>query len=126
MSGAGAAVAAGLRLAGFAALTAAAGHGLAILARGGPGAGNRLEAGFLRWTRIAFLCLGGAVAGSAWAGLDAGAGAGGPGARWGLLSWLVCFAVLHTHRVKAYKGARTAAAGVLGWALAALAWLATR
>lgn len=105
-----------LRLAGFAALTAAAGHGLAILK--GWGAGPRLETGFLRWARLAFLALGAALAAELWTG-------GQPGA-WGLFTWLVCFAVLHTHRVKAYKGARTAAAGVLGWALAALAWLATR
>lgn len=117
---------AGLRLAGLAAFTGAAGYGAAILRARKPGAGPRLEAGFLRWARIAFLALGGAVAASVWTGLDAGAWPGRPGDLWGLFAWAACFAVLHTHRVKAYKGRRTAAAGVLGWALAALSWLATR
>jgi hypothetical protein len=115
---------AGLRLAGFAALTAAAGYGLAILRGRDPGAGARLEAGFLRWARIAFLLLVAALA------VALGAGHSPASARsediWGLFTWLVCFAMLHTHRVKAYKGRRTAAVGVLGWTLAALAWLATR
>lgn len=126
MSGVLESLGAGLRLAGLAAMTAAAGHGAAILRNRDPGAGARLEAGFLRWARIAFLALGGAVAASAWAGLDTGAWPGRPGEVWGLFAWAACFAVLHTHRVKAYKGRWTAAAGVLVWALAALAWLATR
>ena len=126
VSGALAALGAGLRLAGFAAFTGAAGFALAILGIRGPGAGGRLEAGFLRWARVAFLALGGALAASVWTGLGGGGWPARPGEAWGLFAWLVCFAVLHIHRVKAYKGARTAAAGVLGWALAALAWLVTR
>ena len=117
---------AGLRLAGLAAFTAAAGYGAAILRSRDPGAGARLETGFLRWARITFLALGGAVAASVWTGVDTGAWPGRTGDLGGLFAWAACFAVLHTHRVKAYKGRRTAAAGVLGWALAALAWLATR
>jgi hypothetical protein len=119
MSGVLETLGAGLGLAGLAAFTGAAGRAAAILINRDPDRAARLETGFLRWARIAFLALGAAVAASLGAGAAAGAG-------WPLFAWALCFTVLHCHRVKAYKGRRTAAAGILGWALAALAWLATR
>jgi len=75
-----------------------------------------LEGPPLHWTRAGFLLLGLALAAG-------GAGSwrlrGGfwplqPGQRWGLLSWLVVFAVLHVHRVKAFKGRRVVRMEVIG------------
>ena len=50
------------------------------------------------------------------------------GLLWSLLCWLAFFAVLHVHRVKAFKGRPENLAGLAGWALTAAtgAWLAMR
>ena len=107
-----------LRAAGFACVTLAALlNALELLGR------PRQEQA-LRWTRAGFLLLGGALA----------AGALGPGASWPPparelwvpLVWLIYFAVLHVHRVKAFKGRPAAAAGLAGWVLAAIMGLVSR
>ena len=87
-----------------------------------------LEGPPLHWTRAGFLLLGAALAaGGAWSWRLRGEfWPLQPGQRWGLLSWLVVFAVLHVHRVKAFKGRTEVLAGVAGWALAAGAWFAWR
>ncbi len=84
----------------------------------------------LHLTRAGFLLLGGAlVAGSVWIWDSLGeCWPLQPSQLWDLLCWLVFFAVLHVHRVKAFKGRPEAVAGVAGWALAAAAgaWFAMR
>jgi ABC-type uncharacterized transport system permease subunit len=84
-----------------------------------------LEERALQWTRAGFLLLG-----AAWV-----AGALAPGGelwprnsqpQWGLLSWLIFFAVLHVHRVQAFKGRTAVVAGLAGWTLAAGAWIFLR
>jgi ABC-type transport system involved in cytochrome c biogenesis permease subunit len=113
-----------LQFAGFAGVTVAAGLGLRSLL-GRPGAG--LEDRALRWTRAGFLLLGGALAAGALRSQSLGGGLWPEGREaWGLVAWLTFFAVLHVHRVKAFRGRTAAAAGLGGWILAALAWLALR
>lgn len=102
-----------LQAAGFASVTVASALGAATLAR--RSLAGRLEPWALHWTRAGFLLLGGALAaGGRWPLL--------PLQQWGLLSWLIFFAVLHVHRVPAFKGRPALAAGLAGWALAAAAW----
>jgi ABC-type transport system involved in cytochrome c biogenesis permease subunit len=112
----------GFQAAGFACLTVAA--ILELLALLGRGA--TAEARALQWTRAGFLLLTGAlVAGGLWNWrLWGECWPLRPAQRWGLLSWLIGFAVLHVNRVKAFKGRPVMIAGVAGWALAAGTWLA--
>ena len=118
-------VQAALQVSGFACVTAAALLGARSL-WGRPSSGN-LEAWVLHWTRAGFLLLGGAMAAGFWPP-DPGTGLRPLDfqGRWGLLCWLIFFAVLHTHRVKAFKGRPALAAGVAGWLLAAGAWIGLR
>jgi hypothetical protein len=99
---------------------------------GGGAAGGPARAGLQRWslqaTRAAFLLLG---AGLAVAAVGAWRGQGlvwprDPWADWGLLTWLVCFVILHVHRVPAFKGRGAMAACVAGWGLACLAFFLLR
>jgi ABC-type uncharacterized transport system permease subunit len=100
-----------LQLAGFACVTVAAALcARALLAR------SFLDPRILRWTRAGFLLLSGALVACPW----------DPRQQWGLLSWLVFFAVLHVHRVKDFKGRTAVVAGLAGWALAAGAWIGLR
>jgi hypothetical protein len=114
-----------LQAAGFACVTVAAVLELiALLGRGPAG----LDGPPLHWTRAGFLLMGLALVA---AGVENGRLGGGlwplqPRQQWGLLCWLAVFAVLHVHRVKAFKGRPALLAGVAGWALAAGAWLAWR
>lgn len=114
-----------LQAAGFACVTVAALLELQALMGRRPAG---LDGPPLHWTRAGFLLLGLALAaGGAWSWRLRGAfWPLLPSQRWGLLIWLVCFVVLHVHRVKAFKGRRAAAAGVAGWALAAGAWFVLR
>jgi hypothetical protein len=82
----------------------------------------------LHLTRAGFLLLSGALAAGTPGIWDARGGpwALRPGQLGDLLSCLVFFAVLHVHRVKAFRGRPEAIAGVAGWALATGAWLAAR
>jgi hypothetical protein len=106
-----------LQAAGFACVTVASALGAASLLRR-PLAG-RLESPALQWTRAGFLLLGAALAaGGRWPLL--------PRQQWGLLCWLIYFAVLHVHRVPAFKGRTAAAAGLAGWLLAAGAYVGLR
>ncbi len=113
---------AALQLAGFAGLTLAAALELMALL----GRSATAEARALSWTRAGFLLLSGAlVAGGLWSWRLWGEfWPLQPRQQWGLLSWLIGFAVLHVHRVKAFKGRPAMVAGLAGWALAAGAWLA--
>lgn len=120
MTGIGPALDGALRAAGFACLTVAA------ALEAGELLGRRPEARGLPWTRAGFLLLGAALAG-AWAWGPRGEyWPRDPRQRWGLLAWLICFTVLHAHRVKAFKGRPAAFAGLAGWALAAGAWFLAR
>jgi ABC-type uncharacterized transport system permease subunit len=102
-----------LQLAGFACVTVAAALcARALLVR------SFLDPRILRWTRAGFLLLSGALVAGAWFQ--------DPRQQWGLLSWLVFFAVLHVHRVKEFKGRTAVVAGLAGWALAAGAWIGLR
>ena len=102
----------------------------ALLGRRPPG----LDGPPLHWTRAGFLLFSGAlVVESVWT-WDAPGGSWPlePSRLWNLLwcllCWLVFFAVLHVHRVKAFKGRPENLAGLAGWALTAAtgAWLAMR
>ena len=106
-----------LQAAGFACVTVASALGAATLLR--RSLAGRLEPRALQWTRAGFLLLGGALAaGGRWPLL--------PRQQWGLLCWLIFFAVLHVHRVPAFKGRTAVLAGLAGWALSAGAWLGVR
>jgi hypothetical protein len=100
-----------LQAAGFACVTVAAVLAARALLARGP------AEPVLHWTRAGFLLLAGALVTGAWRTLELA----GP-QRWGLLTWLIFFAVLHVHRVPAFKGRPALAAGLAGWALAAAAW----
>jgi ABC-type transport system involved in cytochrome c biogenesis permease subunit len=113
-----------LQAAGFACVTVAALLELKALL-------NRqatLDGAPLHWTRAGFLLLGAALVAG---GMQGWRREGEhwplrPGHLWGLLAWLVVFAVLHVHRVKAFKGRPEVFAGLAGWALAAGAWFLLR
>jgi hypothetical protein len=106
-----------LGAAGFACVTVASALGAASLLR--RSLAPRLEPPALQWTRAGFLLLGAALAaGGRWPPL--------PRQQWGLLCWLIFFAVLHVHRVKGFQGRKAVVAGLAGWALAAVAWIGLR
>ena len=110
-------------VAGGAALTAAALVAALALLRPDAPAGAR-EARILRWTRPGFLLLGVALV----AGVQAAWQRGdpwpfGPRDRWCLIAWLICFAALHVHRVKAFQGRPAILAGLAAWGLTLAAWL---
>jgi ABC-type uncharacterized transport system permease subunit len=110
-----------LQLAGFVAVTVASALGArALLGR------TPLEQRILQWTRAGFLLLGLALLAGAWRTPDFATWLLDPRQQWGLLSWLIFFAVLHVHRVKGFKGRTAIIAGMAGWALAAVAWMGLR
>ena len=114
-----------LQAAGFACVTAAALLGAKAL-WGRPSA-NDLAGWALHATRAGFLLLGGALVAGFWRPDPAtGFWPLDFQREWGLLCWLIFFAVLHVHRVKAYKGRPALAAGIAGWVLAAGAWIGLR
>jgi len=119
-------VQAALQAAGFGCVTAAA--LLAAKALWGRPSPRNLEAWSMHCTRAGFLLLGGALAAGFWRtpDLERGLRPTGFQQQWGLLCWLIFFAVLHGHRVKAFKGRPALAAGIAGWAVAAGAWLVLR
>jgi cytochrome c biogenesis factor len=108
---------------GFGLLTVAA--LLAALALRHPASAPGWPPRILRWTRPGFLLLSLALA----AGVQAAWESSGevwsrsPRELWGLFAWLVCFAVLHVHRVKAFQGRPAILAGLAGWGLTLAAWL---
>jgi hypothetical protein len=107
---------AAFQIAGFACLTVASAWGAAALLGAGQGRGARV----LPWTRAGFLFLGGALAAGA---LESWRAWGqlwprSPRDHWGLVAWLIVFAVLHVHRIKAWQGRPALRAGLAGWALA--------
>lgn len=87
---------------------------------------NNLEAWALHGTRAGFLLLGGALVAGFWRPEETGLWPLDFQRQWGLLCWLIFFAVLHVHRVKAFKGRPALAAGIAGWLLAAGAWIGMR
>jgi ABC-type uncharacterized transport system permease subunit len=112
---------AALQSAGFACVTLAAAFGVQALLPGRPGG---MEERALQWNRAGFLLLGGALVtgtlrtGTLWPQHA--------GQQWGLLSWLIFFAVLHVHRVPAFKGRTAVVAGLAGWVLTVGAWFGLR
>ena len=116
---------AALRAAGFACVTT--GALLAAKALWGRPSPRNLEGWSLHCTRAGFLLLGGALVPWLWRPEpDRGLWPLDFQRQWGLLCWLIVFAVLHVHRVKGFKGRPALTAGIAGWALAAGAWLALR